>query len=70
MAAWVTVDGYIVRQVAPSGQAVAIVKEGAGFMPKLIWLPVSLCLDGDELTVGDTDIEVMEFKAEELGLDY
>jgi hypothetical protein len=70
VASYVTLDGYQVRRVASSGKAVGIVKEGAGFMADLIWVPVSLCRDGDQLTVGDTDIEVMEFKATELDLDF
>lgn len=70
MAAYVTLDGYQVRRVASSGLAVALVKEGAGFQAELIWVPVSCCRDGDRLTVGDTDIEVMEFMAEQKGLDF
>ena len=68
MAVMVTLEGYIVRRT--TGKAVALVKEGAGFMADLLWVPRALCRDGDRLEEGDTDLEVAEFKADELGLDY
>jgi hypothetical protein len=70
MGSYVTLNGYQVRRVASSGKAVGLVKEGAGFRADLIWVPISLCRDGDQLATGDTDIIMAEFKAIELDLDF
>lgn len=68
MAAYVTLDGYIVRR--KTDQALGIRKAKEDPMGEVIWVPRSTCRDGDILDVGDTDIECMEFMAEQKDLDY
>lgn len=64
---WVTLDGYVVTQVRL--RAIAIVKSKTP-AADWVWLPRSLCQDGDSLVIGDTDITVKEFKADQEGLEY
>ena len=66
--AYVTLEGYIVRRT--TDKAIALVKEGAGFMADLTWVPRGWCQDGGNLEEGDTDIAVFEDRADEKGLDY
>ena len=67
MSDFVTLDGYTVRRVTE--KAIGITKTNQP-LDELIWLPRSLCEEGDRLEQGDTDISVKEFKAQELDLDY
>lgn len=66
MAGWTTIEGWEVRRATE--KAVALVREGAGPMADLIWVPRSLCMDGENLAVGDTDIVVRDGIAIEKGL--
>ena len=66
--AYVTLEGYIVRRTTE--RAIALVKEGSGFMADLIWLPRGWCRDGDTLEEGDTDLIVFQDRADEKGLGY
>jgi hypothetical protein len=68
MGSYVVLDGYEVRRTTE--KAAALVKEGAGFQVDLIWVPRSCMRDGDTLETGDTDLECVSWKAEELGLDF
>lgn len=68
MASFVTIEGYQVRRTTE--KAVGLVKEGAGPTDDLIWVPRSCCRDGDILAVDDTQIECMEYMADDKGLDY
>ncbi len=65
---YVTLDGYVVRRVTEKSIAVAKVAFGAS--GDLTWLPRSMCEDGENLDIGDTDISVVENIAEERGLDF
>ena len=71
-AAYVTLDGYVVRRVTE--KAVGIAKDtknpmGLPDRSDLVWLPRSACDQGDILDTGDTDIIVRESVADEKGLD-
>lgn len=68
MTDYVTLEGYSIRRT--TDKAIGLVKEGVGRQGNLIWIPRSCCRDGDTLETFDTDIEVQEWKAEELGLIY
>jgi hypothetical protein len=60
----VTLDGYRVRHVTV--KAICIVKGDN----EPIWLPRSLCQDGDLIGIGDFDIIVEEWLADDRELDY
>jgi len=64
---YVTLDGYIVK--AATEKAIGLCKEGDD-SGDLIWLPRSTCQDGDDITRGDEDVCVIEWKADQMGLDY
>ena len=66
MSDWTTIEGWEVRRVTE--KAIALVKEGVGPLAELTWVPRSMCLDGDELAIGDTDIVVRSGIAVEKGL--
>lgn len=68
MTAKATLEGYIIRRTTE--KAIGLVKEGAGYMADLVWVPRSCCTDGETLEVGDTDIECLLYIAEDKGLDY
>lgn len=62
MAGYVDLDGY---QVAGITKLAVLVVKGTF----AVWCPRSVCEDGDELTLGDTDIRVAEWFADREGLD-
>ena len=62
MESWTTVEGYEV--VKCTDGAVCLSKNGAD-----TWVPRSVCMDGDALTEGDTDITVKSWYASRDGLD-
>jgi hypothetical protein len=68
MSGYAVLDGYIIRRTTE--KAIALVKEGAGPMADLIWVPRGWCRDGDTLEVGDTDLMVFTDRAIEKNLDY
>lgn len=63
---YVTLDGYTVT--IATVKAVGVCKDAIGGDP--VFIPRSLCQDGDSLDRGDQDIAVQLWKAEDLGLDY
>lgn len=62
MAVYVDLDGY--RVARTTAKAVLLAKGDFE-----VWVPRSVCEDGDELDMGDTDICVAEWFAEREGLD-
>jgi hypothetical protein len=68
MVDFVTLEGYIVRRTTE--KAVALVREGAGYQADLIWVPRSMCREGERIDVHETDLEVAKFVADDRGLDY
>ncbi|MBU6430715.1 MAG: hypothetical protein KGR26_16975 [Cyanobacteria bacterium REEB65] len=68
---YASLDGYVIRRTTEG--AVGIAKAQLGLVnggEHLTWIPRSLCEDGFRLEVGDTDILVETWKAEQEGLDY
>ena len=65
--AYVAIDGYVVKKVTE--KTIGVVKASNPF-GELVWLPRSTCADGDMLDLGETDISVAEWLAEDRGLDF
>lgn len=65
MAAYVPLDGYVVRKTRDMAVAVNLVDEP---FSEYVWLPRSVCEQGDDLVEGDEDIVVREDFALEKGL--
>lgn len=51
-AAYVTLDGYVVKRATEKAVGLAKASEPFG---ELTWLPRSACTDGDTLGIGDTE---------------
>ncbi len=66
---WVTLSGYVVDRISPSGAAVGLKKKDT-LTIDTIWFPVSQIMDGDEVGVGDEDLVVRGWLAEVKGLDF
>lgn len=64
---WATLDGYVVARTTEKAVAVAKAKAPA---EDWTWLPRAMCMDGDTLAIGDTDISIRESMADEKGLDW
>jgi hypothetical protein len=70
MTEYVTLDGYVVKRISPSGKAAGIVKTGMELSNDITWVPLSCVRDGEALSAGDTDIEVAKWLADREGLDH
>jgi hypothetical protein len=68
MAAYVTIDGYVVRKTTDA--AIAITKDVRPLPAEFIWVPKACCDSGYELDVGDTDIIVQQYIAVQKELDF
>lgn len=64
---YVTLNGYVVKHATE--RAIGIVKE-ASYNNDATWIPRRWVDNTDVLSVGDTDIIVARWKAEEEGLDH
>lgn len=65
-----TLDGYVVRLTTANAIGIEKARSSLTDKAEVIWLPRSVCEDGDTLSVGDTDICCFGSIADDKGLDY